>query len=264
VTDAGRAAAATLAMVLAALPALPAQVQVPANDGFVTDLAKLLTGPQEAELEKLLQAYQHGSGHDVAVLTVPSLEGRTIEELALATARTWKLGQRDLHDGALLVVAKDDRKIRIEVGRGLEGSVTDSISGRIIRNVIAPEFRRGRWAEGLRAGLLAIHAAAGGEYADPPQSEPPTALRLLLSLIVPLLLLVMVLVLRAAGGRGGRRRRGLGGLAALPWIIPAARGGGRGGYGGFSSGRGGSFSGGGFSGFGGGGGFSGGGASGGW
>lgn len=240
--------ASLVAVLLAA--SLPAQVDVPANDGWVTDRAGLLGRGEEAELEQLMQSYQQGSGHDVALLTVKSLDGRSIEELALATARAWKLGQRDLHDGALLVVAKQERKLRIEVGRGLEGVLTDSICGRIIRNVIAPEFRRGDWAKGLRAGLLAIHAAAGGAYADPPRSGAGVGAAFL---FVPF---VLFLVLLLTVLRSGRRRswRGFG----------SSRGSYAGGLGGFSRGGGGSFSGGGFSGFGGGGGFSGGGASGGW
>jgi len=245
-----RRAGVALTAALLLLPRLTAQVEVPKNDGWVTDLGKLLTPAQEGELERLAQSYQDGSGHDVAVLTVPDLGGRTIEELALATARSWRLGQRDLHDGALLVVARAERKVRIEVGRGLEGTVTDSICGRIIRHDIAPRFRAGQWADGLRAGLLAIHAAAGGAYAERGRDhdEPGAMVGLL---VFAFLLLVVGLLVRRV-----RRRGAL--WAPVLFGLPSSA------HRGFSGGRGGSFSGGGFGGFGGGGGFSGGGASGGW
>lgn len=242
-----RLAVAACLCLLPARECEAAQAQVPANDGWVTDLAHVLTASQEAELEKLMSSYQAGSGHDVALLTVRDLGGRTLEELALQTARAWKLGQRDLHDGALLLVAVAERRMRIEVGRGLEGTLTDLTCGSIIRDVIAPRLRDGAYYDGLRAGLLAIHAAAGGGYAPPASRQPGGGPLVFLVFVV---LLVLLLRLRA------RSRR--------PFLGPAYRGSWFGGYGGFSRGGGGSFSGGGFSGFGGGGGFSGGGASGGW
>lgn len=245
-----RVAIAALLFLTACAPARGRQPDVPKNDGWVTDRAGLLTRDQETSLEALMASYQRGSGHDVALLTVPDLGGWDLGELAVATARAWRLGERDLHDGALLLVAKEERQMRIEVGRGLEAVLTDSICGRIIRNVIAPEFREQEWAKGLKAGLLAIHAAAGGAYADPEPSAPEVGL---VTLVVPL---VVFFILALSMRRVRRRSRW--------WGIPTYRGSWGGGYGGFSGGGGGSFSGGGFGGFGGGGGFSGGGASGGW
>lgn len=248
-----------LALTLILAATVPGQLQVPANDGWVTDLAGVLDEARERDLERLMESYRQGSSHDVALLTVKDLGGRGLEEFALAVARAWKIGGKDLHNGALLVVAKDERKLRIEVGRGLEGVLTDSISGRIIRDVIAPKLRQGRWHDGLEAGIRTIHAAAGGGYATPPAGAPaPDVGCFLPGLVLIFLLLPLIL--------GARRRRGRVGRGAS---AGAALGGfwtGLGGWhqGGFSSGRGGAFSGGGFGGFGGGGGFSGGGASGGW
>jgi uncharacterized protein len=255
--------AGALALLLAA-GASAQKPKVPANQGWVTDLAGVLTKPQEDELETLMQSYRDGSRHDVALLTVPSLDGASLEQLALEVGRTWKLGGRDLHDGALLLVAKSERKLRIEVGRGLEGTVTDMVAGRIIREVIAPHLREGRWFDGLRAGIQAIHAAAGGAYAAPTSPAPKAPFRPWMLLLGLLFLIVLLRIGRrrrrswwsSGPMRGGWWGGGLGGLGGL------------GGWGGFSGGRGGVFGGGsrggGFGGFGGGGGFSGGGASGGW
>jgi uncharacterized protein len=250
------------ALLLLSLAAAPQSIQVPSDDGWVTDLAGMLTPAQEASLEEAMESYKQGSGHDVAVLTVPSLDGAPIERFALEVGRAWKLGREGEDDSALLVVAKAERKLRIEVGRGAEGDLTDAIAGRIIRDILTPRFKQGRFYDGLREGVEAIHAAMGGDYAPlerhPPQAQAPGAAALL-----PLFFALFFFVALAASARRARRHGGVGG-SALPWILlghsmgSRGRGGlGGGGFGGFGGG-------GGFSGFGGGGGFSGGGASGGW
>lgn len=232
------------------------------HDGWVTDRAGLLSKAQERELEALMESYKQGSGHEIALLTVSSLEGQTIERLALDTARAWGIGSKESNDGALLVVALSDREMRIEVGRGLEGTLTDSRCGRIIRDVIAPEFKRERYYEGIRAGLVAMHRAAGGDYGAIPsggRSSEGGGLEGCFGMFVFLLIFSSIF----RGGRGGR------GGGILPWLVLSAMSSNRGSRG-FSSGGSGGFSsggfggGGGFSGFGGGGGFSGGGSSGGW
>ena len=232
------------------------QDAVPAPDGFVTDLAGLLEPQQERALEALMESYEQGSGNEIALLTVGELGGRSLERYALEVARDWGLGKADEHNGALLLVARQERKMRIEVGRGLEGSLTDSICGRIIRDVISPEFKRGRFYEGLRAGIEAMHAAAGGNYAELPPQGGRGSGRSGVSVLLPLLLWVAVFFLLSRGRRGG---------CLLPWLVMSSLGsGGRrsaGWHGGGFSVGGGSR---GFGGFGGGGGFSGGGASGGW
>ena len=238
----------------------PQGFQAPDNDGWVTDRADILSAAEERELEVLMESYKAGSGHEVALLTLADLGGRTIEEAGLATARAWKIGDRETSAGALLVVAMAERALRIETGRGLEGTLTDATSGRIIRDVIVPEFRAQRFYVGLRAGIEAIHAAAGGDYGPIERAsgspEVPELFALLFGLVF---LVVLVLVMRGVS-RGLRGRRWDG--SALPWILASqlGRSHGSGGFGGFSSGG----RGGGFGGFGGGGGFSGGGASGRW
>jgi len=238
--------------------ALLAGQDVPANDGWVTDLAGVLTSEQEASLESLMESYQTGSGQDVAVLIVPDLRGRALEPFALEVARAWGIGSADRNEGALLLVSIADRKLRIEVGRGLEGNVPDIVAGRIINDVIAPHFRAGDYYQGVRQGVLALHAAAGGDY-GPIHRTRGGRVRTGASMgIVPILIVFLLLGFL---GRGGRMRGGwLWPLLLLSSMNRRSYGGGFGG-GGLG---GGGFGGGGFGGFGGGGGFSGGGASGGW
>jgi uncharacterized protein len=255
-------AAVLLAFLVPALRAQDAtgRLEIPRNQGWVTDLAGMLTPTERHELEALMESYKQGSTHEIALLTVESLKGEPIEKFALEVGRSWGIGGKEKNNGAILVVSKNDRKIRIETGRGLEGSLPDSMCGRIIREVIAPRFKQGRFGEGLTEGVRAIHAAIGGEYGRSRSSGGNVAVAVGLLGLVPLVfiaLFILFLILRMRG-RGGRR--GGGGMFLGPWL----GGGGFGGFGGGGGRGGGGFSGGGFSGFGGGGGFSGGGASGGW
>ncbi len=232
------------------LAAAHAQESIPANDGWVTDLAGFLTASEERSLESLMESYKAGSTHEIALLTVPELGRSSIEKFALDVARAWKMGTAEKNNAALLVISRGDRKMRIEVGRGLEGNLTDSISGRIIRNLIAPEMKRGQYYAALRGGIEAMHAAAGGEYGEIPRASGRRGGRSRFVGLFPLLFFLMFF------GRSSRRGRGRGML--LPMLLLGSMGSRRGG--GFGGGGGG----GGFGGFGGGGGFSGGGASGGW
>lgn len=243
------------ALLLGALAAAPQEFEipakVPANDGWVTDRAGLLRPEEEATLEALMESYRVGSGQEIALLTVPDLGGRTIEGFALAVARDWQIGDRETSSGALLVVAQAERALRIEVGRGLEGTLTDSISGRIIRDVIVPEFKAQRFYPGLKLGIEAIHSALGGDYGPLERGGgksrgSPAFLPGLVFWI-----LVSLLIFKRRGGRGS---------GALPWLLASQMGS----LGRHGGGRVGGFSGGSFGGFGGGGGFSGGGASGRW
>ncbi|MEQ1894905.1 MAG: TPM domain-containing protein [Planctomycetota bacterium] len=234
-------------------------VPLPANDGWVTDLADMLSSSEEQALEALMESYRVGSGQDVALLTVPDLGGRSIEEYALAVARGWKLGDKETSAGALLVVARAERAMRIEVGRGLEGTLPDSIAGRILRDVITPEFKAERYASGLRLGIEAIHAALGGDYGplERHARQPSEGAQLFGLLAMIVFFVVLSLITRGRRhGRGGGSNTAL--WVALSMLQSGSRHGGGSG-GGFRGGGGG-----GFSGFGGGGGFSGGGASGRW
>jgi len=205
-----------------------------------------------------MESYKAGTQQDVALLTVPDLGGQPIDRYALEVARAWKMGTAGADDGALLVVSKNDRKVRIEVARSIEDRLTDAICGRIIRNELAPSFRAGDYYGGLRRAVEAMHAAIGGEYADPPAARAPAQLG-----VVALFIVVMIVIALLRGRRGGPRIGG-GGMGPF-WLGMMLGGTGR--HGGFGGGGlgGGGFGGGGFGGFGGGGGgFRGGGASGGW
>ncbi len=254
-------AAALPAPALAARPAAIArglEIEIPRNDGWVTDLAGLLSTSEEQSLEALMESYRQGSTHEIALLTVPELKGEPIERFALEVGRAWGIGGKDKNNGALVVVSKADRSVRIEVGRGLEGNLTDSISGRIIRDVIVPRFKRGDFPGGLRQGIEAVHAAIGGDYGKLPKNRGPVAPGLLgvtVQVFIVVLFLLFAFISRKL--RGGRRRN----AGLFPGMFIPPIGGGRSHGGGRSSGG---FSGGGFGGFGGGGGFSGGGASGRW
>lgn len=243
---------------LVALPAPPLEVQIPENDGWVTDLAGVLSDDEKRQLELLMESYRSGATHEIALLTVADMGGETIERFALEVARNWGIGGKETSNGALLVMAKAERKLRIEVGRGLEGDLPDVIAGRIIRDVITPRFKQGQFAQGLHDGVVAIHAAIGGDYgAIERSSRARRRSSGIGGLIVIGLLLVFIF---------GRNRRGGGGCSVLPWLLAGSMmsGGRRGSWSGGSFGGIGGGGGGGFGGFGGGGGFSGGGASGGW
>jgi uncharacterized protein len=252
-----RAHFAALALALLVLPARAQTIDVPRGTGWVNDLAQVLTKEQRSAIEQRLAAFEQKNGHELALLTVPTTAGQPIENYALAVAREWKLGKPGKNDGALLVVAVKDRKLRIEVGRGLEGELTDLLCGRIIRDVMVPRFKAGDMPGGIREGTEAMIAIAGGagEKALPQGRDVPDEFWKTVAVALIVLFFVIVAVIRRiTGGRGFRRGR-RGGLFPFPLML--------GGFGGGHSGGGGG-GGGGFGGFGGGGGFSGGGASGGW
>jgi uncharacterized protein len=231
---------------------------VPALQGRVNDLARVLPPESRQRLELRLAAYEQKTGHQLVVLTVPSLAGDPVEDFTLRVVEAWKLGRKDRDDGVLLLVAVQDRKIRIEVGYGLEGELPDVLAGRIIHDIMTPAFRRGDLTQGITAAVEAIMAATGGEGELRLPEPSSTARQRQGSGLAPYLLLGLVVLLFLGGGRG--RGGGLGSFAAGMALGSLGRGGRRGGFGGGGFGGGGG--GGGFGG--GGGGFGGGGASGSW
>lgn len=150
------------------LPASAFALAVPELHGRVNDAASLLTAGQASALEAKIAAFEKSTGHQFAFLSVSTLEGQSIEEFAVQTAHAWKLGDAKRDDGLLFVVSRGDRKIRIEVGYGLEGVIPDAVASRVIREKIGPLFKRGEWAAGVDAGFDALMAAA----APPPAAEP--------------------------------------------------------------------------------------------
>jgi len=243
-------ALAASAVVLGAAP------EFPPLTGRVVDRAGLLSERDETEIAAALAQLEQVTTNQLVVVTLPSLQGLEIEDFGYQLGRHWGIGQAGKDNGALLIVAPEEREVRIEVGYGLEGELTDALSRTIIESAILPHFRQGDFAAGIKAGVAAIVGALGGAYDPtlPPvevggRDDAPFPLPLALALVILLtLLLNRILGPRRHGpgtpGHRGRRRRQV--------VLPG--GGGRGG--GFGRG------GGGFGG--GGGGFGGGGATGRW
>ncbi len=277
-------------------------LDVPALSGRVNDYAGMLSGHTEQQLDTNLGQLEKTDSTQIVVLTIPSLEGDNLEDFSIRVAEAWGVGHKGKDNGAILLIAKKERKIRIEVGYGLEGSLTDMISGRIIRNIITPNFKSGNFDKGVLDGVQAMIGVVKGKFkGQKPGTQISASPPDLFGFFVVLMLINML----------GRLRRSVGTLAggfliplagwltfglSMLWVlalIPAGvlsgllisyigrplsfsdttsgysrRGGGyydTGGYfggGGFGGYGGGGFGGGGFGG--GGGGFGGGGASGGW
>ena len=139
-------------------------LNVPSLTARVNDLAAMLSPATARQLEQSLQSFEQRDSTQIVVLTVPSLEGDSLEDFATRVFEAWKLGQKGRDNGVLLLIAKNDRKIRIEVGYGLEGRLTDLLAGRIIRDVIAPRFKSGNFDQGVLDGVNAIMGAIKGEF----------------------------------------------------------------------------------------------------
>ena len=276
-----------------------AQVPVPELRSPVTDLTDTLTPSQIQALEQKLLAFEQRKGSQIAVLLVPTTQPEEIEQYSIRVVDAWQLGRREQDDGVLLLVAKDDRTVRIEVGYGLEGALPDVIANRIIQQVIVPRFRNGQFYEGIDAAIDRIIAVIEGEPLPEPSQRARPATGERFGQLLPLLLMIVFVasgfLRRLLGGFGGAVAAG--GIAGfVAWLLTGivvialgaaviaflftllGRGGGPrgwtggrrrgwGGYyggwgGGFGGGFGGGLGGGGWSG--GGGGFGGGGASGRW
>jgi uncharacterized protein len=257
-----------------------AQVAVPPLKGRVTDLTGTLKPEQVASLEQLLRSFEARKGSQIAVLIVPTTAPETVEQYALRVGEQWKIGRKKVDDGAILVVAKDDRALRIEVGYGLEGALNDATASRIIRELIVPRFREGDFSGGISAGVDRMIRVIDGEPLPAPAKAAPPVGEGVLQILPVLLILAVVAgaILRRMLGRfvGSAATGGVvGGLAWLLagtlaiallagivafffTLVSGVGGSGRRYYGGFP---GGGWGGGGWGGGGGGGGFSGGGGS---
>ncbi|HYG62516.1 MAG TPA: TPM domain-containing protein, partial [Thermoanaerobaculia bacterium] len=158
------------------LPALAAALDVPYLTGRVNDYANMLSPEQKQRIEQKLAGFeQRGGGAQVVVLTVPSLEGDAIEAFSVRAAQTWKLGREEKDNGVLLVIAQQDRKMRVEVGYGLEPVLTDLESGIVLDEVIRPRFQAGDFGGGIEAGVDAILQALAGELTPQrPATRLPT------------------------------------------------------------------------------------------
>jgi uncharacterized protein len=246
----GRSLACLPLFLLAVAVVQAAAPEFPPLTGRVNDGAGLLSERDQAELEAALARFETETTNQIVVATLESLQGLAIEEYGYQLGRHWGIGQEGKNNGALLIVAPEEREVRIEVGYGLEGDLTDAESRTIIETDILPHFRRGDFAAGIKAGVAGMIETLGGRY-DP--ALPPVQVRESerapapwpLAIVLPF---ILIIVLNRMYGRRGRpsRRRGYRGPVIVPGGWGGRRGGGRGG-GGFSGG-GGSFGGGGASG----------------
>jgi uncharacterized protein len=167
----GRPAALVSALLaLAVFAATALALGVPRLTGRVNDTAGLLSPAAVTRLDAQLAEFERTDSTQVVVLTIPSLEGQPLEDYAIKVAQAWGIGQKGKDNGVLLLVSKADRKVRIEVGYGLEGRLTDALTGRIIDHAIVPAFKAGQFDAGIEAGVAAIIAGARGEYQGAPES----------------------------------------------------------------------------------------------
>lgn len=188
--------------------------EFPELAGRVVDEARVLRRSTELAISEQLHAHEAATSNQVVVVTLQSLQGYTIEEFGVRLGIHWRIGQQDRDNGVLLIVAPNERKVRIEVGLGLEGVLTDSLAKSIIDTEILPSFRQGNLERGVRAGVDSILAAIAGTYEAPSRASRPLGIET--STILPLVpfavfgvfALVVVLIVRDAFRDGGWRRDG--------------------------------------------------------
>lgn len=211
------------ALALAAAPTASEPIAVPKLTAHVVDLTGTLSAPEREALDAKLRAFEAARGSQVAVLVVPSIGSETIEEFAGRVTDEWKLGRKAVDDGVLFVIAKQERRMRIHTGRGVQGTLTDALSKRIISELVAPAFRNGDFAGGIEAGVGAIMKAVEGEALPLPKQEAPHKAHNVFSsdfFWFGLFLMAMVaMALRRMLGRffGAGLTSGIAGLAA--WFI---------------------------------------------
>lgn len=252
------ASALAVGLVFAAHPARA--FDVPQRVGYVNDFASMMPSDAAQRLDQRLQSFYETRGLRFALITVPTLNGVPIEEYAIKVGDAWQVANRRRDKGLLMVIARDDRKLRIEVGYGLEGAIPDAVAARVTREILAPALKQGDAAGGIEAAFDTLIQAAGGDGGAAPatrraQPRRETKSGLPIGLLITL---AGFLIFNAFTGVFSRRRRG-GGFFFLP-MGGGFGGGGGGSWGGGGGGGGGDWGGGG----GGGSGFGGGGASGDW
>lgn len=279
-------------ILLLLLPVQLLALEPPRLGGRVNDYAGLLSPGTAATLEKRLSDFERDQSTQVVLLTIPSLQGDDIDQFAIRVVDSWKIGQKGKDNGVLLVIAKAERRVRIEVGMGLQGVLPDITASRIIRDTMRPHLKRGDFDAGISAGLDAIMAATKGEFTPPPRGSATskrhgshsTLTFFLLAAVAAAILGSFSRLMGALAGAVGLplaasaafpgistlfllilALAGFGGGLLLAWLFTGGSGGGGGGFygggwgGGFYGGGGSSGDSGGFSG--GGGGFDGGGSS---
>ncbi len=204
----------------------------------IHDEAGVLSSQTVAYLEQSLKQFEDSTSNQIAVLLIASLEGESIDQFGIRVADAWKLGQGDKDNGVIVLVSLNDKKMRIEVGQGLEGPLPDAICNRIIRNEMAPAFRRQAYDEGVVSAIDGIRKAIKGEYKGTGGRKSRRGMPVWLVVVIFIIIMAM---------RNRNRPRGSGWSSGGGWYVGGGSWGGGGGGGGFSGG-GGSFGGGGSSG----------------
>ena len=199
-----------LAVIMISAPLFAANV--PALKGRVNDYAKIIRDSDEREIEEYLAGLESSTGIQIAVLTMASLDGDDIASFGIKVADKWQLGDKEKDNGAILIVAYEEHDLRIEVGDGLEGSLTDAKCGLILRNVIVPEFKNGNYSAGIKKGVMNMGAIASGDEAAVSRSvresdgNSGSSSSNFVPLFICLIWLILFVSSVAAGTRRGRRR----------------------------------------------------------
>lgn len=165
-------------------------LDVPVLKGYVNDYADMISSSTETELESKLKAFEDSDSTQIVILTIPSLEGEVLEEFSIKMAEEWKIGQKNKDNGVIFLVSKNDRKMRIEVGYGLEGVITDMLAGRIVDNVAAPYFKKGEMDKGFTEVINALIGSSKGEFTA---DKLPTANQSK-DKTLPIVIIVMVII----------------------------------------------------------------------
>ena len=199
-----------------------AEIAVPSLKSHVTDLTETLSSTEISRLEQQLTDFEAKKGSQIALLIIPTTQPETIEQYSIRVAEVWKLGRKGIDDGVLLLVAKNDRTLRIETGYGLEGVLPDALARHIIDEIIVPKFRQGHFFGGLQAGVEQIISIIEGETL--PESEPAGGASLAVENIIPFLFIALVLgrTLQSMFGRmaGATITGSIAG--ALAWLISSS------------------------------------------
>ena len=220
-----RAKALLLALFLCWAPAALAEVAVPPLVGRVVDQTNTLTSNDIDTLNQRIRGFEQRKGSQIAILIVPTTQPETIEQYSIRAAEGWKIGRKKIDDGALLVIAKNDHKLRIEVGYGLEGALTDVTARRIIDEVIAPRFKDGDFAGGIGEGLTRMIGVIDGEPLPAPKPEASHASDLPWWLLNPFnpftifFVFVIGAISRSLLGRLAGSAVAGGAIAALIWFL---------------------------------------------
>ena len=196
-------------LLVPALISFALALNVPPLRGRINDYAGLMPPDRARTLEERLARFESDTGHQIAVLTIPSLEGDSLEDFSIRVAESWKIGKKGFDNGAILLIARDDRRLRIEVGYGFEGVLPDAIANRIINEVITPRFRSGDFAGGIEAGVDSILKITRGEVlpersrAASGRNAPPSSLMTVFMITIILALFIGMTSRRLLGGALG-------------------------------------------------------------